>query len=249
MEVHAHSHTERKKWYHYFWEFLMLFLAVYCGFLAENIREHKVEKERGIQFVKSFYEDLKKDTLRLTGFIDVENAKIKSLSTYTDCYAELEKNPRSTSCIFELIKNSSFNNPFQYTDRTIRQLANAGGYRLLPKNDADSIIEYEYEARSNADFSATVYQQAQDNLRSTFNTIINFSANSKMYRNITENRDYNDNVTTPFLFFTDRGSVNKYFNELLQYLRVTVGSRNQNIVLKQKATHLILYFKEKYHWE
>jgi hypothetical protein len=28
MEVHAHTHTERKKWTHYFWEFLMLFLAV-----------------------------------------------------------------------------------------------------------------------------------------------------------------------------------------------------------------------------
>ena len=27
MEVHAHTHTARKKWTHYFWEFLMLFLA------------------------------------------------------------------------------------------------------------------------------------------------------------------------------------------------------------------------------
>jgi len=23
MEVHAHTHTARKKWTHYFWEFLM----------------------------------------------------------------------------------------------------------------------------------------------------------------------------------------------------------------------------------
>ena len=30
MEVHAHTHTERKKWTHYFWESLMLFLAVFC---------------------------------------------------------------------------------------------------------------------------------------------------------------------------------------------------------------------------
>jgi hypothetical protein len=29
MEVHAHTHTARKKWAHYFWEFLMLFLAVF----------------------------------------------------------------------------------------------------------------------------------------------------------------------------------------------------------------------------
>ena len=35
MEVHQHTHTPRKKWTHYFWEFLMLFLAVFCGFLAE----------------------------------------------------------------------------------------------------------------------------------------------------------------------------------------------------------------------
>jgi len=43
MEVHAHTHTARKKWTHYFWEFLMLFLAVFCGFLAENQREHMIE--------------------------------------------------------------------------------------------------------------------------------------------------------------------------------------------------------------
>jgi hypothetical protein len=46
MEVHAHTHTARKKWTHYFWEFLMLFLAVFCGFLAENYREHYVEHQR-----------------------------------------------------------------------------------------------------------------------------------------------------------------------------------------------------------
>jgi hypothetical protein len=45
MEVHHHAHASdpalhrgRKKWTHNFWEFLMLFLAVFCGFLAENQR-------------------------------------------------------------------------------------------------------------------------------------------------------------------------------------------------------------------
>lgn len=37
MEVHHHAHHEhgKKNWKSYFWEFLMLFLAVFCGFLAE----------------------------------------------------------------------------------------------------------------------------------------------------------------------------------------------------------------------
>ena len=38
MEVHHHTHPdshrghEKKSWKSYFWEFLMLFLAVFCGF-------------------------------------------------------------------------------------------------------------------------------------------------------------------------------------------------------------------------
>jgi len=51
MDVHQHTHTERKKWTHYFWEFLMLFLAVFCGFLAEYQLEHKIEKNRERQLL------------------------------------------------------------------------------------------------------------------------------------------------------------------------------------------------------
>ena len=42
METHAHHpHTAPgKKWTHYFFEFFMLFLAVFAGFLAENQLEN-----------------------------------------------------------------------------------------------------------------------------------------------------------------------------------------------------------------
>ena len=62
MEVHHHSHTSRKKWTHYFWEFLMLFLAVFCGFLAENQREHYIEKQREKKFARRLLSDLREDS-------------------------------------------------------------------------------------------------------------------------------------------------------------------------------------------
>lgn len=65
MEVHTHSHTARKKWYHYFWEFFMLFLAVTLGFFVENQREHIVEHKREKQFILSFTDDLKNDITQL----------------------------------------------------------------------------------------------------------------------------------------------------------------------------------------
>ena len=43
MEVHIHTHTPRKKWTHYSWEFFMLFMVVTAGFFVENQREHYIE--------------------------------------------------------------------------------------------------------------------------------------------------------------------------------------------------------------
>ena len=62
MEVHHHAHTPRKKWTHYFWEFLMLFLAVTLGFFVENQREHYIEHIRAKDFSKTLVKDLHNDT-------------------------------------------------------------------------------------------------------------------------------------------------------------------------------------------
>jgi hypothetical protein len=45
-----------------YFQFLILFLVVFCGFLAENYRDYKVEREIGKQYVVSFREDICKDT-------------------------------------------------------------------------------------------------------------------------------------------------------------------------------------------
>ena len=59
MEVHhPHHAAHKKKVTEYILEFFMLFLAVSLGFLAENIREHYVERERAHELVESFMKDV-----------------------------------------------------------------------------------------------------------------------------------------------------------------------------------------------
>src|SRR6476620_4510143 len=82
MDVHHHTSTSHKKWTHYLWEFLMLFLAVFCGFLAENIREASVEKHREKQFIQSYIEDLRSDTAQIRqvlSFRELKQEKMDSL--------------------------------------------------------------------------------------------------------------------------------------------------------------------------
>jgi hypothetical protein len=72
MEVHHHAHiptSREKKWTHYFWEFLMLFLAVFCGFLAEYQLEHKIERDRSKQFLQSMLVDVRTNITILDSLI------------------------------------------------------------------------------------------------------------------------------------------------------------------------------------
>src|SRR6185369_13052084 len=80
MEVHHHSHTERKKWYHYLWEFFMLFLAVTAGFLVENLRERRADHHREKQYMASLLDDLKQDTAEIQKDILQAEANLR----YTD---------------------------------------------------------------------------------------------------------------------------------------------------------------------
>jgi hypothetical protein len=77
MEVHAHSHTERKIWTHYLWEFFILFLAVTLGFFVQNRREHYIENKRAKELAKYLYEEMKSDSANLDKTID--NRKDKEI--------------------------------------------------------------------------------------------------------------------------------------------------------------------------
>jgi len=71
MEMHAHHphKTTDKKWSHHLFEFFMLFLAVFTGFLAENFREHVVERKRAHQFLESMQLDVNTNIVNLDSLI------------------------------------------------------------------------------------------------------------------------------------------------------------------------------------
>jgi len=251
MEVHHHSHTSRKKWTNYFWEFLMLFLAVFCGFLAEYQLEHKIEKDRAKQYIISVYEDLKNDTVRINQLLAYNDKKIEALRNMYSCYDTVLKDLKATACMGILVVHSRSNRGFVLTDRTLRQLANAGGYRLLNKGDADSIIAYENMYKGYLDFQTTVFQQSQDNVRNTLNQMADFKVLAP-HQNTTATSlgdTARGELNGPLLFTEDRVLINKWFNELAMYLRTTNGQRNSMIQLKNKAINLLRYFKDKYNFE
>ena len=141
MELHAHSHTARKKWTHYFWEFLMLFLAVTLGFLVENQREHYIEHQRAKSYAANMYQELKKDTLEVDNLINEVRDFCKKLDTF--CLLRESKDPHTNGMLYYYSNYTTFGSSFSPNNATLEQLKNSGNLRYLKKEVANKISEYD----------------------------------------------------------------------------------------------------------
>jgi hypothetical protein len=142
MEVHAHTHTERKKWTHYLWEFLMLFLAVFCGFLAENFREKQVEHHREKEYMRSLVQDLNADIKDIDLNLELGAVVTEKLDSFV--YILNEKDPDENAYdLYRLGSTAGRIVQVSFSDRTSSQLKNAGTMRLIrDSNLSDSIQAY-----------------------------------------------------------------------------------------------------------
>ena len=249
MEVHAHTHTPRKKWTHYLWEFLMLFLAVFCGFLAENQREHIVENQREIKYAASLLEDLKKDTADLSS--DIPFWK-KYLNTIDTLRTEIQKpaNQRNDLLLYKCARFMRFYNNFAYHDRTIVQLKNSGNFRLI-KNIrlSDSLIDYDAHIRSVLHDQEMQSNAIWQNLNFLQDKLFN-SAFYKFYQY--DNPGSLDSAAQhdPEMIKIRKSKEEvlfEYFNRLEYYHQINKYRNFSNEYLLSIATNLIQMIKKEYH--
>ena len=149
MEVHHHSHTSRKKWTNYFWEFLMLFLAVFCGFLAENQREHMIEHKRAKQFAISLLSDLKADTTALNVAIGFGNKKILAVDSLI-VQLEMTKDKWNDTLIYAYSGATGRFRPFKHNSGTYEQMKASGSLRYFKQELTDLLNQYDVQAKKAA---------------------------------------------------------------------------------------------------
>lgn len=132
MEVphHAHSHKSSRNWKSYVGEFLMLFFAVFSGFIAENLRENYVERERAHQYINSMVADLKKDTLQLQRVINANKKLMTGIDSFL-FYLRSQPSNEINKKLYMNITSIGSSMLFEGESGTMAQLKNAGGLRLI----------------------------------------------------------------------------------------------------------------------
>nr|WP_294938118.1 hypothetical protein [uncultured Flavobacterium sp.] len=144
MEIHPNTHHKKKNWKAYFWEFLMLFLAVFCGFLAEYQLEHVIEHNREKVFMSSLIEDLETDSIQLQTYIGWRTKTDQQFDSIIEMLAQPTRDENAHS-IAKLTNNATLRYGLpDISERTILQLKNAGGLRLIRSKSVSSAINKHY---------------------------------------------------------------------------------------------------------
>jgi hypothetical protein len=247
MEVHHHAHSShgRKNWKSYIWEFLMLFLAVFCGFLAEYQLEHKIEGDREKQYMQSMLEDLKADTARISKFsIDIDTNQLK-----IDSLIHLLRRPDRilySNAIYYFARVITVPAPrFELNDRTYEQMKSSGMLRLITdKEVADSVSTY-YATQ-------TTFKQQEELQLTRMNTYFDIAArvfDGVVFQDMMEKFPYKFHRPNgnPLLLTKDESIINEFIVKLHYFGGVMLINCSKARQQRDSTARLIQLLQSKYH--
>lgn len=248
MEVHHHSNVHHsKKWKDYLYEFIMLFLAVFCGFLVENWREHLVEHERERQYMQSFIYDLENDTMNLNAGFPLKDERIKAIDSI---FIFFQLNPdvkKISGNVYRYMQRSYWDRHYRRNSTTIDQLKNAGGMRLIrDKIVSDSIAAYDLQWQR-SDFWKEMYINNQAAGKNYISKILIASDLLSIYRKNSTGEIIKGLVPDTMMIQINNSYLNEYLN-FLNYQKNTTMQDSKNYKrLEESAVRLLEKIKKEYH--
>ncbi len=241
MEVHAHTHTSRKKWTHYFWEFIMLFLAVFCGFLAEYKLEHMIEHQREKQYMRSMIEDLKSDTSMLYRNRDLRISRILMMDSLVALLSSPERDKRGDDMYFYARSISPPTNIFP-NNGTTEQLKSSGNLRLIRKSHiSNSIMTYDQLLRN------TLFEMGDEvEIRAEYRQLASKIFDTKVFHEIISGPVVEKPSGNPLLYKTDPDLINEYIGAIQYFKRVHQAQLVRTEELLKQALQLMELIKSEY---
>jgi hypothetical protein len=258
MEVQKHPHhvTHKKQWGEYLLEFFMLFLAVFLGFVAENIREHKVEHDRSEEYAISLVKDLQNDTSAIS--IQMKSAKI--FIAISDSLLSLSKEPlegRAAAQFSFYTRFMYWTVPLGWNRATFEQLKNSGNLRYIKNYHLlEKLLKYDALANDiESEFSN--HQTRCNMLLKSINQIIEPDFHHDLSKYKLLDLDTLPKETMESFFSTSirplenkRPEINEMLNMVVvQQRNLRYGNDTRLPKAKKLATELISELRKEYHIE
>ena len=249
MEVHHHPDLQHKKknFKEYFLEFLMIFLAVTLGFIAENLRERISDKEQVQRYMQSMVDNLKSDGEMYRSY---DSMSVSYCTTIDSIFTFLNNNSKSTGQIYYRARTLTNLGSFipSVHSSSYSQMTSTGAIRLIKHQPlADSIASY-YQLIKSFDDWTGIQRQRVDNLIAVNNKLFRAGVFFSMYKAMQSSGDSLQNIikSNPAFEATDEQSINMVMMEYQYYygfLKLMIQRTNQAWA---QANNLAALLKKEY---
>ena len=232
-QQHLDQFSPKKKWYVYFIDFIMLFVAVSLGFLAENVRDQQTDKNREISYLKNVHEDLLVDLNRFELVMSANNWRLLMLDSL---HMEINKVSPDLPSLYYYIRNLALRTTFESSHLGLDQIKASGGFRLIQNAKIIAGIQ-DYERRLNSamkleEIRERTLEQARFKMAVVFDagTLYQMTKNQSMFKGEKTVRFKRPAYAAPFVV-GDRET----FNELINFINLGL---NTNIHLNDSFNEL-----------
>src|SRR5690242_2272199 len=143
MEVHHHPKVEKKNFKEYFLEFLMIFLAVTLGFIAENIREYISDRGKEHVYMNSILGNVHTDSAMITESIEGLQFNKKAIDTLMQLIRSggYKEKPQ---ILYRLAYQTRGPQLFKYSNVTFEEMKSSGDFKLIRnKAVSNDIVQYD----------------------------------------------------------------------------------------------------------
>lgn len=128
-----------------FGEIILVVIGILIALQINNWNQKNSEQKIGQDYISSLIEDAKTDLSNFDTIISLNEKRITNLdSLASKCYSYNEKEEKDAELMLWYITSLKYPDFISQTDRTLSQLKNSGGMRLIEdKTKIDAIIKYE----------------------------------------------------------------------------------------------------------
>ena len=233
-QQHLDHFPPKKKWYVYFIDFIMLFVAVTLGFLAENVRDQQTDKNREISYLKNVHEDLLVDINRFEFVVSSNNWRLLMLDSL---HMEINKASPDLPSLYYYIRNLALRTTFESSHLGLDQIKASGGFRLIQNAKIIAGIQ-DYERMLNStmkleEVRERTLEQARFKMAVVFDagTLYQMTKNQSMFKGEKMEVRFKRPAYAASFVVGDRET----FNELINYVNIGL---NTNLYLNNRYNEL-----------
>jgi len=165
MAAQEKDNPKASTWKRYLFEFILVFSAVFLGFLADNFRDQYSEQQRGSDLARSFYEELINDSIAVASRVEGRIKKEHAIEYMVAFLKDSSLTSSSKSLSVNFLWATTVRTPVIFTPRTVvlEQLRGSGAVQYFKNKDlqkliGDLLVSIDY-IRERQELESSVYHE------------------------------------------------------------------------------------------